>query len=413
MTYASFYLMRVNLAVAIPKIEEEFDFSKTQIGWIATSLFAAYAIGQFVNGQLGDKFKPRRMIAFGLLVSVVLNILFGTSAVFLTGTGLLWTMIILWGLNGYFQSMGWAPTVKTIANWYSKEERGKITGFTGTSYIAGSALSWLLAGAIIDATGDWKWAFWLPAIVCTAIAIHWYLRARNAPEELGLPTIEECAEGEIECKEVREDHHIGFDETIKLVLSNRYILIAGFSLFFLNIVRYGFMTWAPTFFFEEQDASISKAAYKAVAFPLAGCFGAIFAGWYSDKYLDSKRAPIAAVMLILLALFCTLFYLTRNSHWAVGLIFLLCIGFTTFGPHVLIVGAIPMDFGSRKAASSATGFIDGLGYVGAAITGVGSGFLAEHIGWGAAFSFWIVSSIGAGACMFLMWNIKPEKGKYH
>lgn len=413
MTYASFYLLRVNFSIAIPKIESEFGFSKTQIGWIATSLFAVYAIGQFVNGQLGDKFKPRKMIALGLVISAVLNILFGISAVFFGGMVVLWSLVIIWGLNGYFQSMGWAPTVKTIANWFSRKERGKISGFIGTSYIAGSAISWLLAGAIIGATGEWRWAFWLPAIVCIGIAIHWYLRARNAPEEVGLPTIEEIAEGRIENKEVREDHHIGFEETLKLVLKNKYIWIAAFTLFFLNIVRYGFMTWAPTFLFEEQAAEISTAAYRAVAFPLAGCFGAIFAGWYSDKYLKSRRGPIAAIMLFSLAIFCSLFYITRNLHWAIGFVFLLCIGFMTFGPHVLVVGAMPMDFGSRKAASSATGFIDGFGYVGAALTGVGSGFLTDHFGWSATFVFWIIGAIIAGILMVGVWNIEPKEGKYH
>ena len=72
-----------------------------------------------------------------------------------------------------------------------------------------------------------------------------------------------------------------------------------------------------------------------------------------------------------------------------------------------------MDFGSRKAASSATGFIDGLGYIGAAITGVGSGFLADSYGWGAAFTFWIIGALIAGVLMLMMWNVIPKERKYH
>jgi len=411
-TYASFYLLRVNYSVALPLIQDEFGFSNTDVGIVASSLLAAYAIGQFVNGQLGDKFKARRMIALGLITSAVLNILFGISGIFLAGTAFIWSIVIIWGLNGYFQSMGWAPTVKTIANWFSKEERGKISGFVGTSYILGGAISTALAGAIVGATGDWRWIFWLPAMICVAIAIHWYLRAKNAPEEVGLPTIEEISENRIDYKEVREDHHIGFKETLLLVSKNKYIWVAAFALFCLNIVRYGFMTWGVAIF-HDQTGDIVYSAYKMVAFPLAGCVGAIFAGYFSDKYLNSRRAPIAAVMLFLLAIFCILFSLTQESHWAIGLIVLLGIGFFTFGPHVLIVGAIPMDFGSRKAASSATGFIDGFGYIGAAITGVGSGFLADQFGWGASFLFWIIGAVIAGILMVVMWNALPKTRKYH
>ena len=165
--------------------------------------------------------------------------------------------------------------------------------------------------------------------------------------------------------------------------------------------------------FSEQSGDIVLSAYKMVAFPLAGVVGAVFAGWFSDRYLESRRAPIAAVMLFLLTFFCILFSITQDSHWAVGLIILLMIGFFTFGPHVLIVGAIPMDFGSRKAASSATGFIDGFGYIGAALTGVGSGFFADIYGWGAAFSFWIIGAILAGIFMLIMWNAIPKTSKYH
>jgi OPA family glycerol-3-phosphate transporter-like MFS transporter len=321
-------------------------------------------------------------------------------------------MALIWGLNGYFQSMGWAPTVKTIANWFSKEERGKVMGITGTSYILGGALSTALAGAVYGMTGDWKWIFFAPAMICILIAIHWYFRAKNAPEEIGLPTIEEEAKCIIDCEDKREDHHVGFKECLKIVLKSKYIWYAAFALFCLNIVRYGFMTWGVDIF-KDQSGDVVYSAYKMAAFPIAGAVGAIFAGWASDKYFKSRRAPVAALMLFLLTISCIVFALTQEAEWFIGLAVLLFIGFLTFGPHILIVGAIPMDFGSRKAASSATGFIDGFGYIGAAITGVGSGFLMDTIGLEGAFTFWIIGAAIAGVLMLLMWNALPKTRKYH
>ena len=173
------------------------------------------------------------------------------------------------------------------------------------------------------------------------------------------------------------------------------------------------MSWAPTYMFEEQGATISVAAYKAVAFPVAGCLGAIFAGWISDKLFRSRRAPISVIMLLLLAVFCWLFYIVPGGNWVLSLICLLVIGFMTFGPHILIVGAVPMDLGTRKAASSATGFIDSLGYLGATLTGVGTGFLIDNFSWKVAFYFWVIGAIAAAILMATLWNYKPEKGKYH
>ena len=400
-TYASFYLLRVNISIAMPRIMGEFELTKTSMGVVLSCLFFAYAVGQFINGQLGDKINSRRIITIGLVTSAILNIIFGFSA------GIIIIMAIIWGLNGYFQSMGWGPTVKAKANWFPKKIRGKISGRLGTSYILGGAFSWFLAGTIVKYL-NWRFTFWIPAVICIFLAIHWYIRARNAPEEVGLPSLEEQELG-IEKSEINKDHHIGFKKTLRITLLNPYVWLAGFALFGLNIVRYGFMSWAPTYMFEEQGATISLAAYKAIAFPVAGGLGAIFAGWASDNIFKHRRAPIAFIMLILLAIFCYLYRIVPGESWIISLVILLFIGFFTFGPHVLLVAALPADFGTRKAASSVTGFIDAMGYVGASLTGVGTGYLIEKFSWDAAFGFWVFGAILAAIMITFVWRYELKK----
>ncbi len=404
-TYSAFYLCRVNISIALPGIMEEFALSKTMMGGVLSALFIAYAFGQFINGQLGDKIGARKLVTLGIIGSGILNIIFGFS------TGIT-VMIIIWGLNGFFQSMGWAPSVKTVANWFPVRIRGKAGGLLGTSYQAGNAYSWVIAGLVTGLLG-WRWAFWIPAIIFMLLGIHYVIRIRNAPEEVGLPTIEEEENETMEGKSSGKDHHLGFRFTIKSVLTNVRIWIAALSLFCLNIVRYGFISWAPTYMFEVQGAAISTAAFKALAFPLAGIVGAVFAGWASDRIFNSRRGPMAAIMLFLLALFAWIYPQVPGGDWMLSLVILMLIGFMTFGPHVMIVGIIPMDYGTRKAASSATGFIDGWGYIGAALTGVGTGFFVDSFGWGAAFNFWITGAIVAALLMCLLWRYKPEKGEYH
>jgi OPA family glycerol-3-phosphate transporter-like MFS transporter len=404
-TYTSFYLCRVNMSIAMPGIMDEFGISKTEMGGILTALFSAYAIGQFVNGQLGDKYGARKIITIGILSSALLNIIFGFS------TGVLILMMLIWALNGYFQSMGWSLSVKTIANWFPLKKRGKASAVLGTSYQVGNAASWGLAGLVIGVLG-WRWGFWIPALIFIVIAVFWYNRARNAPEEAGLVTIEE-GDGEKSEKGFRKDNYLGFRYTFKQCLMNPRVWIVALGLFFLNIVRYGFLSWAPTYMFEVQKATISTAAYKAVAIPVAGSIGAIYAGWLSDKKFQSRRAPMAVIMLFILSIVSFLYPLVPTGDWITSLILLILVGFMLYGPHVLMVTTIPMDYGTRKAAASTAGFIDGWGYIGAAITGVTSGWLIDNYGWNAAFNFWIVSVIGAAVLMAMLWNYKPKKSKYH
>ncbi|MBN2421496.1 MFS transporter [Candidatus Woesearchaeota archaeon] len=412
-SYAAYYLCRVNMSVALPGIMKEFDVSKTTMGVVLSAFFATYAAGQFINGQIGDKFGGRTMISMGILTSAVLNLIFGFT------NGFLGSMILVWALNGVFQSMGWSSSVKTVANWFPLSMRTKRAGMLGTSYQFGSAASWALSGFVVGMFG-WRWAFFIPAIVCAVIGMNWLIFGKNAPEEAGFSPVEEHEKknknGKITLNgKISKDEHLGFKFTLLRVLTKKRIWAAALALCGLNVIRYGFMDWAPTYLFEVQKAAISTAAYKALIIPLAGILGALFAAYAAEKFFAKRKAPIATIMLFLLAIACWVFPRVPHGDWMLSLFVMACIGFLTYGPHVLIVTAMPMDFGSRKAAASATGFIDGWGYIGAALTGVGTGWLVDTFGWNAAFYFWILGAVGAGIVMSVLWayNIGEVKGKYH
>ncbi len=415
-TYALFYLTRANLSIALPGIMDEYGYTKTMLGSVGSALFATYAIGQFINGQLGDKFGARKLVTIGIIVSALANIAFGfTTTIFM--------MILLWAINGYFQATGWPLNVKTLANWFSINERGKIAGLYGSCYQVGNALSWLLAGYLAETYG-WRFVFWIPALIFGVSSILYYFGIRNSPESIGLPSVEEHVKqstlGRLKkkttlgrsAKKPLDEEHLGFGFTLRRTFANPRMWVIGIAFMFLDVVRYGFFVWAPTFLFEVQGAEISTAAYKTMVIPIAGSLGAISAGWATQKYFGSRRAPIVAVMLACLGSLAWLYPKIPVDNWVLGLVCLAAIGYFTYGPHVTMVAAIPMDFGTRKGASSATGFIDGLGYVGAALAGVVSGWLIDNYSWDAAFNFWIASAFIAAGLMATFWKYKPPREKY-
>ena len=415
-TYALFYLARANLSIALPGIMDEYGYTKTMLGSVGSALFATYAIGQFINGQLGDKFGARKLVTIGIIVSALANIAFGfTTTIFM--------MILLWAINGYFQATGWPLNVKTLANWFSINERGKIAGLYGSCYQVGNALSWLLAGYLAETYG-WRFVFWIPALIFGVSSILYYFGIRNSPESIGLPSVEEHVKqstlGRLKkkttlgrsAKKPLDEEHLGFGFTLRRTFANPRMWVIGIAFMFLDVVRYGFFVWAPTFLFEVQGAEISTAAYKTMVIPIAGSLGAISAGWATQKYFGSRRAPIVAVMLACLGSLAWLYPKIPVDNWVLGLVCLAAIGYFTYGPHVTMVAAIPMDFGTRKGASSATGFIDGLGYVGAALAGVVSGWLIDNYSWDAAFNFWIASAFIAAGLMATFWRYKPPREKY-
>src|SRR5688500_8004973 len=102
-TYASFYFGRVNIASALPAIESEFGWTSEQTGLLVGAMLWTYALGQLVHGWLGQRLNARKLVMVGLVGSSVINVLMASIA----GRDALPFMIMVWLINGIFQSMGW------------------------------------------------------------------------------------------------------------------------------------------------------------------------------------------------------------------------------------------------------------------------------------------------------------------
>src|SRR5690606_30828337 len=102
-----------------------------------------------VNGVLGDRFSARWFVFSGLLGTSFCNLLFGFS-------NSLSAMVLIWGLNGVFQSTDWGPIVKVSSHWVSPQQRNTATAILGTSFVLGALFSWWLSGKLLVFTGYWR-----------------------------------------------------------------------------------------------------------------------------------------------------------------------------------------------------------------------------------------------------------------
>jgi len=392
LTYGSIYLIRTNFSVAIPGIMAEFNMSRADLGLLSTVFLWVYATGHFVNGLLADRFSPRRMLTIGFALAV------GATAAFPNMTTL-WAMALVWGVNGWCQSMGWGPIIKTLSRWFPTKQRGRIGGLLGTCYILGGGVATILAGYIIARQG-WRSGFWIPASIVGLATLHWYLRIKEKPEDVGLDVHEEFGSA--------TPSYMGLKYTLKQSFGNKNVWVMGGGLFFVNLVRYGFLTWAPLIFFESMDIGIDSAAYKTMLFPVAGCAGALTTGWLSDKLFGGRRAPLAALFLAATGGLVMAFNYLIQTGSPLAILAMAGAGYTICGANVMIIVSAPMDLGTRKAAAAATGFIDGMGYIGAGIQGIVTGFLVDRFGWSAGLAFWIVCAFLGAGLMATLWNWKRQ-----
>src|SRR5258708_4895462 len=97
----------------------EFGWKSVDVGWIMTAYLGFYALGQFMWGAIGDVVGARKVVIFGVCLSLFCNFAFGfTASVF--------AMTVLWGLNGLAQSSGWPSVMKTMSAWFGLKERGRV-----------------------------------------------------------------------------------------------------------------------------------------------------------------------------------------------------------------------------------------------------------------------------------------------
>src|SRR5580765_1994549 len=71
--YAAYYLVRNNLALAIPDILIEHpQYTKADLGWALTGTSISYGIAKFLMGSVSDRSNPKYFLPLGLLLSCTL-----------------------------------------------------------------------------------------------------------------------------------------------------------------------------------------------------------------------------------------------------------------------------------------------------------------------------------------------------
>jgi OPA family glycerol-3-phosphate transporter-like MFS transporter len=392
LTYGAFYFCRSNLSAAVPGLEAELDLTKTEIGWILGALKISYGVGQLVNGQLAERIGARRLLAIGMLVSAALNVLFGLSTGF-------YFLLFLWACNGYFQALGWPPTMRVASRWFPPAQRGRAISIIGTGYQLAGALTFVIAGWSAQWLG-WRGALYVPAILLVATAVIMLMTLREAPEA-GTEQVGTA-------RAVPVGGHRPWLTTVGLTLSNGRLWFLAGALGLLNACRFGFLDWGVSHLMEVQGSGIGKSALKYSVLPLGGIVGTLAAGWASDRYFRGRRVPVICAMMIVLALLTLGYDAVIRTNLVLSVITLAFIGAMIFGPQVLLVGTAPVDLARHGTTAAAVGFVNFVGYLGAAMGDQVTGYLVDAYDWQVAVYFWAACALGAAIVVAPLWRAMAE-----
>ncbi|GLO09150.1 TPA: MFS transporter [Pseudomonas putida] len=358
--YLFFYTGRQTFGFAIPGIQAEFGLSKETLGWASTAMLWMYAIGQAINGNLADKFGGRRIMSIGAVLSCGANWVTSFAGGFLS-------LILPWGVNGYFQALGWAPGSRLLSNWWGAAERGKVYGFYVFAAGCASVLSYVTSVVVIDVLHlEWRWIFRLPVLLMLAGGIVFYLVARERPQDMDYPALDDT--GVANAEDSANAATQGGEETSRqrylAVLKNPRLLVAAVSLGFQNAARYGLIVWVPVHFLGanwQKGDSFIDPKWITIALPVGMAVGALSNGWVSDKLFGSKRYKAIMLYMVLGAL-TSLWMWSLPAHSAVGLLALFLCGFFVYGPASSFWALCPDLVGARRAGT-ATGIMNFASYL--------------------------------------------------
>ena len=392
--YSLYYVCRMTLSVVKQPLIDGGVLTAGQLGLIGSALLFVYALGKFTNGFIADYCNIRKFMAIGLFVSATVNLVMGFLGVIGTLTGLATTLIfisffVLWGVNGWVQSMGAPPGIINLSRWFPMSKRGTYYSIFSASPYFGKFLTFILTGVVVGALG-WEWGFIFAAAAGVAGGIIVLYFVSDTPESKGLPSVQELS-GE----EPKKVDSMPTRELQKIVFKHPGIWIIALSSAFVYITQYAISGWGVLFLQKARGFSL-PAATQIIAFSEAfGVAGTVFAGWLSDTVFKGNRVKPVVLSGILCLISLAMFLFTRGGYM-LNIVYVSFFSLFIGVLYCVVAGLMAVDIVPRKATGAALGIVGISSYVAAAVQDIVSGYLIQG-----------ASAISASAPSSDVYNFNP------
>ena len=366
LTYLSVYLAKNTLSAVAPQMLESGVVTQQMLSLFSSTYFTCYAVGQLINGMLGDKIKARYLICTGVIMAGVTLILFLN----LLATPTL--ARIAYGLTGFFLSMIFAPLTKMVAENTDPIYTPRCHLFYSYAAYLGSPMAGLMASLL-----PWNAVFFV--VICALFlmgTLCFFLFLLF--EKKGIIQFNQVSHKE----QTRQKQ--GFGNSVRVLLKHR---IAKFALVSIitGVIRTTVVFWMPVYFSDNLGFSADKASSIFAAASLILSFNAFVAVFVYERLKRNLDKTI------LLAFCCA----------AVSFLALYFVRIPTLNVIFLVLGVMSSNCSSSMLwsrycpslrdtgrVSTATGYLDFISYMAASAASSIFANAVEGIGWGNLILVW-------------------------
>lgn len=378
-TYLASYVTRNILSVSTPEMIKEAFFTKEYTGLLSSICFIFYAVGQLINGFIGDRVHPKYMIIMGLGISSVSTFvipIFDNRILHFTAFALI----------GFGLSMLRGPLMKVISENTAATHARMICTLFSMAGFAGPLIASILSiffkwRAVFTATG-------VISVIITVLAV------------AAITTLEK--RGEIRFVPKYDKGIAGILNVFKLEDFIFYMLISAIG----EIAGSSITFWIPTYTIEHLGFSNDAAStiYSVVSF--STLFTPFITLLIYEK-LIRNGIKLALVMYVISAVF---FIAVRFTAAPVLNVSMLIIAKVAAAAASSIVWSAYIPGLARSGkVSSANGVIDAAGYAMASLANVLFSTFVGRLGWGGIVNMWYIIMLIGAAVSFIKLIMKKKQ----
>lgn len=381
LVYFSSYLGRLNFSGVMSQMIHENLFDKSHAGLINTVFFITYALGQLINGILGDRCSPRSMLFIGCMGAGVCNILGGMATEFSY-------ILLLRACNGYFMAMLWPPIIRVFAEMLAPDDMVRCSIHMSSAVAAGNLAAYLLASAMLNVQG-WQAAFWVPGLWMVIMGILWFFAFGSMQKYCR-------TNGRIIENDAAANHAPEGKPALSFwkMLAIPGVLMCIVPVIMNGVLKDGVTSWIPTYITEVFGLKPAFAVLVTTLLPIVNLSGAAAAQWVYNKISKNELRASALFFALASAALGALMLWGKTSVIFTLMLFAL-ITASMLAISTLIVSILPLRFERYGRASSLSGAMNAIAYLGSAAAAAAIGFLSERFGWGATIFSWCAITVTA------------------
>lgn len=413
--YSLYYVCRMSINVVKQPLIDEGILSAGQLGLIGSALLFVYAIGKFMNGFIADYCNIRRFMATGLFISALMNLIMGALGLFSSMIPMVVVFVsfaVLWGINGWMQSMGSGPGVISLSRWFSRSKRGTYYSIFSSSPYIGEFISYNILAVVVAWLG-WQAGFIVAALAGLAGALLILLFVSDTPESKGLPSIQE-----ISGEELTKEDKMATKDLQKMVLKHPGIWVIALSSAFIYITKYAVAGWGVLFLQKARGFELAEASQVIAFSAVFGILGTVLAGWLSDRLFKGDRVK-PAVLSGIISTSSLILFLFVGGGFILNIFYVSLFSLSVGVLYCIVAGLMAVDIVPRKATGAALGVVGISSYVAAGLQDITSGYLIQGFttqvegvdiyDFGPVSWFWVIAAVASFVLPVLNWKKMTKK----